>query len=122
MPQIHDWAAQDARNIVSAAWRIPVAAALRAAEARGREAASWQPIETAPKDGTSFWGAEAGSAISMFWHPEFNEFVSAFRRMTMAPGYTIDDRPYKDHSPVVHKPSHWMPVILLPAALAGTTR
>jgi hypothetical protein len=71
---------------------------------------AWQPIETAPKDGTKFWGLNGEDAIAMFWHPGFGEFVSGFHRMTMAAGYTIDGQPFKDHSPEVHSPSHWMPL------------
>lgn len=76
----------------------------------------WETIETAPKDGTKFHGVEAHSddIIAMFWHDGFQEFVSTFRRMTMAPGYTIDGMPYKDHSPVIHKPTHWKSIDLPP--------
>lgn len=70
----------------------------------------WQPIETAPKDGTRFWGKVGDDAIAMFWHLEFAEFVSSFSRMTMAPGYTIDGKAYQDHHPVVHHPKRWMPM------------
>jgi len=68
----------------------------------------WQPIETAPKDGTKFWGLIDGDAISMFWHDDFGEFVSSYRRMTMAPGYTINGKQYEDHSPEIHKPMFWI--------------
>lgn len=70
----------------------------------------WQPIETAPKDGSKFWGDDDEDAVAMFWHEGFGEFISSYRRMTMAPGYTIDGKGYKDHSPVVHKPHRWMPI------------
>ena len=75
---------------------------------------AWQSIETAPKDGTRFWGNVDDDAIAMLWHDGFGEFVSSWRRMEMAAGYTIDGAAYKDHSPVIHKPSHWMP---LPSSL-----
>lgn len=71
----------------------------------------WKKIETAPKDGSKFWGKVGDDAIAMFWHSGFGEFVSSFRRIQMAPGYTIDGQAFKDHSPEVHKPSAWMPII-----------
>lgn len=70
----------------------------------------WMPIATAPKDGSPFWGEDGDDAIRVFWHPGFAEFISSFSRMTMAPGYTIDDQPFKDHAPVIHKPKRWMPM------------
>ena len=81
--------------------------ALAAADAK-----RWRPISEAPGDGTPIWGLVGDNLIRMFWHPEFEAFVSAFRRMTMAPGYTIDGKPYKDHSPTVHEPELWIPFVL----------
>lgn len=75
----------------------------------------WQSKETAPKDGSRFWGKVDDDAIAMFWHPKFEAFVSSFRRMTMAPGYTIDDEPYSDHSPDIQEPEAWMPLPSPPA-------
>lgn len=68
-----------------------------------------QPIDTAPKDGTRFRGKVGDDLIAMFWHPTFEAFVSSFRRMTMAPGYTINGETYEDHSPTVETPSGWIP-------------
>ena len=68
-----------------------------------------EPMATAPKDGTRFRGKVGDDLIAMFWHPEFNAFVSSFRRMTMAPGYTINGKAYEDHSPTIHEPSAWVP-------------
>lgn len=70
----------------------------------------WQPISTAPKDGTRFWGHVDDDAIAMLWHEGFGEYVSSWRRMDMAAGYTINGNAYEDHSPVVHRPTHWMPI------------
>lgn len=67
----------------------------------------WNDIATAPKDGTQFWGKVGDDAIAMFWHPKFEAFVSSFRRMTMAPGYTMDGETEIDHSPVTHSPTKW---------------
>lgn len=71
---------------------------------------TWQPLETAPKDGTRFWGKVDEDAIAMFWMEEFEAFVSSYRRMVMAPGYTINGQPYQNHSPVCHSPEAWMPI------------
>lgn len=70
----------------------------------------WQPMETAPKDGTRFWGRVGDSATSMLWHETFQAFVSSWRRMEFHNGWTYADTglPYQDHSPVVHQPTAWM--------------
>lgn len=76
----------------------------------------WQPISSAPKDGTRFWGDDGDDAIAMFWHPKFEAFVSSFRRMTLAKGMTFDDgMATSDHSPVIHHPTHWQPLPPSPA-------
>jgi hypothetical protein len=74
----------------------------------------WRDIASAPRDGTKFWGDDGEDAIAMFWHEGFGEFVSSFSRMTMAPGYLIDDKPFQDHHPVIHHPTMWMPRLPLP--------
>jgi hypothetical protein len=73
----------------------------------------WNPMETAPRDGTPFWGRVNEDAIRMFWHPEFNAFVSSFRRMQLHNGNTFADtgKDYSDHSPQIHYPTSWMYVI-----------
>jgi hypothetical protein len=72
----------------------------------------WRPIDTAPKDGTKFWGSVDGDAVAMFWHPGFCQFVSRFSRMTLADGMTFEETgtSYKDHSPEIHWPKYWMPI------------
>jgi hypothetical protein len=71
---------------------------------------AWNDMSTAPKDGSRFWGRCDDDAIAMFWHPTFDAFVSSFRRMTMAPGYTIDGEAFQDHSPDIRCPDAWMPI------------
>lgn len=76
----------------------------------------WRTMESAPKDGTSFWGRVGEDAIAMFWHPKFEAFVSRFHRMTMVPGYSFQETeggPFEtevDHSPTVEQPTAWMPL------------
>lgn len=75
----------------------------------------WHPMVTAPRDMTRFWGKVGDDAIAMLWHPTFKAFVSRWSRMTMARGYTWVDKDGNestehDHSPVVHEPTHWMPL------------
>ncbi len=74
------------------------------------EEVAWQTIETAPRSGAKFWGKVGDDAIAMFWHPKFNAFISSYRRMELAKGYQFADtgETYSDHSPVIHKPTHWM--------------
>lgn len=74
------------------------------------EAAALRPIEEAPKDGTPFHGLVGEDLIKMFWHDEFGEFVSSFRRMQMRPGYLINGKEYEDHSPIIHKPKYFRPL------------
>lgn len=75
-----------------------------------------QPIDTAPRDGTRFWGMIEDDAIAMMWHHKFEAFVSSWRRMTMAPGYTFNDEAVHDHSPTIHEPKFWMPIAKMPTA------
>lgn len=76
----------------------------------------WRTMESAPKDGARFWGRVGDDALSMLWHEGFGAFVTCWRRMQMAPGYLIDGKPYKDHSPDIQKPTAWMPLPAPPAA------
>lgn len=87
----------------------------------------WQPIETAPRDGTLILGgyfnqpwAEShreGRVEACWYQPEFDAFISSCREMTMAPGYLIDGERSKLHSPVVEDVTHWMPLPEPPSPL-----
>lgn len=75
------------------------------------EATKPRPIADAPLEGR-FWGLVDDDAIAMSWHPGFGEFVSSFRRHQLEPGYTFDDgSTFQDHHPVIHKPTHWLPIV-----------
>jgi len=86
-----------------------VAAALAAAEERGR--AQWQPIETAPKDGTPIllgyldkrgWFA-ARSALWFLVHPKHKEKDWAYAWVCPSMQTLIDNRA-----------THWMPILAPP--------
>jgi hypothetical protein len=76
----------------------------------------WQPIKTAPKDETRIIGAHFGGyrdewfLALIWWQPEFANWISGGRVMTMAPGYHhADGSSAKLHSPDIRNPTHWLP-------------
>ena len=69
----------------------------------------WQPIETAPRDGTPFLGWDGGVAL-VAW------VVTAWGRRGWSAG-NIDSAPEEDYEDWL-EPTHWQP---LPAAPAQAT-
>jgi hypothetical protein len=57
---------------------------------------SWQPIETAPKDGTSFLAANGMWITVGFWHRSFNVWAC--------------NAPVYSRYPPGEEPTHWQPL------------
>ncbi len=91
----------------------------------------WEPIETAPKDGTEIIGAffsirwadshRKRDVVRCWWQPEFEAFISSCRQTTMAPGYTVNGKSSELHSPVIEPVTHWMPFFEPPEANDSAT-
>ena len=81
----------------------------------------WQPIETAPKDGTPIIGSffairwadshRKHDIVRCWWQPEFDAFISGCRQMQLAPGYTFPDGENTQlPSPEIEPVTHWLPL------------
>lgn len=78
-------------------------------ERRTPDVVAWQPIETAPKDGTSILVAHELAVFSACWEKDGRE------TNTGQPGW-IDGVMNRSEEYVVYEPTHWMPLPDLPAA------
>jgi hypothetical protein len=86
-----DYACNDTAPMRYSELRKRMKAALRAVR-------EWQPIETAPKDGTKFLGAYSGvnDVYAAYWFADVDSIYG---------GYFV-----KDGTIQVVKPTHWMPL------------
>ncbi|MEO0943239.1 MAG: DUF551 domain-containing protein [Pseudomonadota bacterium] len=71
----------------------------------------WQPIETAPKDGTEvilfyWWYIDGGLVTAGYWHPVFDDVKGGFWYADLVNAGAAD-------------PTHWMP---LPEPPSNTKR
>lgn len=69
----------------------------------------WQPIETAPKDGTSILGFQLwsiGPGWCVLTWTEWGEHVDEAGLTEIKPGWTIPE----DHYATCWEPTHWMPL------------
>ena len=67
------------------------------------EYGKWQPIETAPKDGTAILVAHSEAAFDVWWSDDENGWVDD----------CMDDWGDKY---IIYHPTHWMPLPPLPGA------
>jgi hypothetical protein len=67
----------------------------------------WQPIETAPKDGTRILGYDGSTVSGTYWHDSFREW----RNESEAAG---DNHGWYGHDRWV--PTHWQPLPEPPSA------
>lgn len=74
----------------------------------------WQPIETAPKDGTTILLVAEGTVIAAWWHDDFGPFQWVFvddprESLTGCCDHEGTGRVYTNGYPV-DVPTHWMPL------------
>jgi hypothetical protein len=97
-------ARQDARSECEIAQTRLNKAVAEVARLTQEQSSGWQPIETAPKDGTWFLAHEPGESMkAMRWDTDTRDKNHAWR----------------DHELLKYEPTHWMPLPDPPAALAS---
>jgi hypothetical protein len=100
------YASKDKAELWLEVKRESIAAALRTAYAAGAEADRWQPIETAPRDGTSI--LVAGGTIT--WHgPGTTVTLEEVSHVNWdGAGWWVGNDEDGEH--ISCEPTHWMPL------------
>lgn len=91
---------------------------LSAWRAGWKAALAWQPISTAPKDGTRIliWSAEIGTVLSVLWDPTWDIQYDEQNDILVDVGAWTDHavESFGDEETKSYSPTHWKPLPELP--------
>ncbi len=89
-------------------WRKAIVRQLKAARKERDEALGWQPIETAPKDGTRFCASNGKETYTTWWQSYYEKWPHDEGGPTFRYQWTCKQN--TSHSFFYEKPTHWMPL------------